>query len=741
MPKESDDFIIEEIDVNAEAEIGDQVTADSSKDGFVRKSTDVADKSVSTADKSIGEVFKSTNKKKGKEKVAETQIAVKVPFPNRLRNTKIEQQFGKFIEVVKNRQVTVPFTELITQVPSYAKFMKDILSRNRNFNEIETIAFTEECSALLQNKSPPKLKDPGSFSIPCTIGTHVIDKALFDLGASVSVIPYSVCEKLNMGNLKVTSVTLQMADRTVKRPLGVLEDVPVKIGKFFIPVDLIVLDMAEDTQIPIILGRPFLHTAGVVIDVKHGRLTLEVGGDKVTFNLATTLAKPMKEDTCYVVDIVDESLFDYWTRSFIRDPLEALIVLDYYAEDVQVDYETMNTAIKGREFTIEKGETVNAIMETSYAVEVKKPELKPLPSHLKYVFLDELEQYPVIVSAKLDDNQLYALLVVLKKNRKALGYSLDDLKGISPNICMHIIELKKDHKHCKQGQRKLNPKMQDVVMAEVMKLLDAGIIYTVGDSKWVCPVQVVPNKGGTKVVKNDKNELIPTRVVTGWRMCIDYRQLNAATKKDHFPLPFIDQMLKKALITAWIIQAPDWELPFKIMCDASDYAVGVVLGQRKDKALSAIYYASQTLDEVQVKYATTEKEMLAVVYALEKFRFYLLGSKVIVFIDHTTLKHLLVKKDTKPRLLRWILLIQEFDLEIRDKKGSKNVVADHLSRLQLQDEGDILPIDDSFSDDALMAIATGDNPWYADYANYIVGSLLPPDLSYQQRKRFLHDVK
>ncbi|XP_074265945.1 uncharacterized protein LOC141588400 [Silene latifolia] len=171
--------------------------------------------------------------------------------------------------------------------------MKDILTRKRSFNEVETIAFTEECSALLQSKSPPKLKDPGSFSIPCTIGTHVIDKGLCDLGASVSVMPYSVCEKLNKGHLIVTNLTLQMADRTVKRPLGVLEGAPVKIGKFFIPVDFIVLDMAEDTQIPIILGRPFLHTVGAIIDVKQGRLTLEVGDDKVTFNLASMLTKPM----------------------------------------------------------------------------------------------------------------------------------------------------------------------------------------------------------------------------------------------------------------------------------------------------------------------------------------------------------------------------------------------------------------------------------------------------------------
>ncbi|XP_074315885.1 uncharacterized protein LOC141652167 [Silene latifolia] len=137
-----------------------------------------------------------------------------------------------------------------------------------------------------------------------------------------------------MGHLKVTTVTLQMADRTVKRPLGVLEDVPIKIGKLFIPVDFIVLDMAEDTQILIILGRPFLHTAGAIIDVKQGRLTLEVGDDKVTFNLASTLPKPMIEDTCYVIDVVDESMFDYWTRSLLGVPLEAFIALIDFPEDV-----------------------------------------------------------------------------------------------------------------------------------------------------------------------------------------------------------------------------------------------------------------------------------------------------------------------------------------------------------------------------------------------------------------------
>ncbi|KAJ9546931.1 hypothetical protein OSB04_019474 [Centaurea solstitialis] len=205
---------------------------------------------------------------------------------------------------------------------------------------------------------------------------------------------------------------------------------------------------------------------------------------------------------------------------------------------------------------------------------------------------------------------------------------------------------------------------------------------------------------------------------------------------------FAFDRLKSELTSAPILTAPVWSLPFTLMCDASDTAVGAVLGQKKNNRMHVIYYASKTLDEAQVNYATTEKELLAVVFACEKFRSYLVGAKVIVYTDHSALKYLMAKKDAKPRLIRWILLLQEFDIEIRDKKGSENTVADHLSRLE--DDGrhptDETVINESFPDEQLFGVNASD-PWYADMVNFLVSSVIPHNFNSHQKKKFISDVK
>ncbi|GJR67898.1 reverse transcriptase domain-containing protein [Tanacetum coccineum] len=203
--------------------------------------------------------------------------------------------------------------------------------------------------------------------------------------------------------------------------------------------------------------------------------------------------------------------------------------------------------------------------------------------------------------------------------------------------------------------------------------------------------------------------------------------------------------LKRKLTEAPILIAPDWDLPFELMCDASDFAIGAVLGQRKNKHFQPIHYASKTMTEAQAHYTTTEKELLAVVYAFEKFRSYLVLSKSIVYTDHSAIKYLFAKKDAKPRLMRWILLLQEFDVIIRDKKGAENLAADHLSRLENphQDKLENKEITETFPLETLgsVALRADSTPWFADFANYHAGNFVVKGMSSQQKNKFFKDVK
>ncbi|RVW58956.1 Retrovirus-related Pol polyprotein from transposon opus [Vitis vinifera] len=196
--------------------------------------------------------------------------------------------------------------------------------------------------------------------------------------------------------------------------------------------------------------------------------------------------------------------------------------------------------------------------------------------------------------------------------------------------------------------------------------------------------------------------------------------------------------LKQFLTTAPIVRAPNWKLPFEVMCDASDLAMGAVLGQREDGKPYVIYYASKTLNEAQRNYTTIEKELLAVVFALDKFRAYLVGSSIVVFTDHSALKYLLTKQDAKARLIRWILLLQEFNLQIRDKKGIENVVADHLSRLVISHDSHGLPINDDFPEESLMSVEVA--PWYSHIANFLVTGEVPSEWSAQDKRHFFAKI-
>nr|GEY36066.1 reverse transcriptase domain-containing protein [Tanacetum cinerariifolium] len=306
-----------------------------------------------------------------------------------------------------------------------------------------------------------------------------------------------------------------------------------------------------------------------------------------------------------------------------------------------------------------------------------------------------------------------------------------------------------------QHQRRVNPKIHDVIKNEVLKLLDAGLIYPISDSPWVSLVNCVSKKGGFIVVENEENELILTCLVMGWRVCIDYQKLNKATRKDHFPLPFMDQMLERLVGNEYYCFLNGFSGTFQrcmmaifhdMIEKTIDFTIGAILGQRQEKHFRPIHYASKTMTEAESNYTTMEKEMLAVVYAFEKFRSYLIMNKSIVYTDHFTLKYLFAKKDSKARLLRWVLLLQELTFKVINTKGAENLAADHLSQLENPHQNVLEPkeINESFPLETLNMVSSHGNSstlWFADFPNYHAGNFIIKGMSSQQKNKFFKDVK
>nr|GEX10241.1 hypothetical protein [Tanacetum cinerariifolium] len=383
-------------------------------------------------------------------------------------------------------------------------------------------------------------------------------------------------------------------------------------------------------------------------------------------------------------------------------------------------------------------------------------ELKDLPPHLEYTFLEGDDKLPVIIVKDLSREEKTALITVLKSHKRAIAWKLFDIKGIDPEFYTYKIPMEEDFEPAVQHQRRVNPKIHDVVKQEVIKLLDAGLIYPIYDSPWVSPVHCVPRKGGFTFVENEENELILTRLVTGWRVYIDYRHAGFYRRfiKDFSKIarpmtrllekdtPFIFskecveafQTLKRKLTEAPILIAPDSDMPFELICDASNFAIGAVLGQHQDKHFRPIHYTSKTMTEAESNYTTTKKEMLAVVYAFEKFRSYLIMNKSIVYTDHFVLKYLFAKKDYKVRFLRWVLLLQGFTFKVIDTKGAENLATDHLSRLENSHQNVLDPkeINESFHLETLNLVSTRGNsstPWFADFINYHAGNFVVKGMS------------
>ncbi|GER28568.1 transposon Tf2-1 polyprotein [Striga asiatica] len=339
-----------------------------------------------------------------------------------------------------------------------------------------------EAASAMQHDLPKKEREPGGFIIQIALGNG---------------------KRLGLGELKPTCMCLQLADRSIRYPKGTVEDVLVKVGKLIIPVDFVVLNVGDvhenGKDHTILLERPFMATTNTLIDVKNMTLNMTVLRESVSISIRGAMSASS-------VNFVEECAF-----IDLADPFVDEMVLHVFEEVSILVFEDEEEHIVEL-FEVREGHSrAEATLE-----------LKELLKHLKYVFLDDAKQKPMIIFAELDREEEEKLIAMLRKNQKAIGWSLGDITGISPSTCMHRIILEEGAKPFWDSQCQLNPNMMEVVKKEVLKLFSEGLIYPVASSEWVSPIHVVLQKGGITVVKNDKKEL-----------------------KDHFPLPFINQILDR----------------------------------------------------------------------------------------------------------------------------------------------------------------------------------------------------
>ncbi|XP_070005314.1 uncharacterized protein [Nicotiana sylvestris] len=253
------------------------------------------------------------------------QRVIPVPFPHRLVKQKKEDQYKKFMEMLRQIQLNIPLMDALREMPGYAKMMKDLMSQKFDFQDLSTVTLTQTCSAIVTRPMAQKMSDLGSFTIPCTIGSYAFAKALCDLGASINLMPLVVYTKLGIGRARTTSMLLQLANRTVKKPTGIFDDVLVQVGKFVFPADFVIMDCQVDKEIPIILGRPFLATGRALIDCETGELKMRLNDEEVIFNVQQSMRRPSEYANCSLVEAVDVILQEDDVTLTVKDPLEACL--------------------------------------------------------------------------------------------------------------------------------------------------------------------------------------------------------------------------------------------------------------------------------------------------------------------------------------------------------------------------------------------------------------------------------
>nr|GEW09487.1 reverse transcriptase domain-containing protein [Tanacetum cinerariifolium] len=462
-----------------------------------------------------------------------------IPYRSRLNDQKLydkaNDQMERFFQIFQDLNFNISFADALILMPKFASTIKSLLTNKEKLFDLARTPLNEHCSAVLHKKLPEKLRDPDKFLIPCDFSGMDECLALADLDASINLMPLFVWKMLSLPKLSPTCMTLELMDRSISRLVGVAEDVSIKVGKFHFLADFVVIDFDADPRVPLILERSFLKTGHALIDVYKGELTLRVGNKAYSQEvLRFYVSGNPTPSTEPIVSTSSPTLTPFRDSDFLLEETDAFLATDdepisleiddfYYDSegDIFLHEEFLNDDPSSPPLPSQELKIVEPKNENSSIEEPPVVELKDLPPHLKYAFLEGDDKLPIIIAKDLKDEEQ-------KSSHK--GFKVIQASSRLPVV---------------QHQRRVNPKIHEVIKKEVLKLLDAGLIYPIWDSPWVSPMHCVPKKGGFTISENEENELTPTRLGTGWRVCIDYRKLNEATHKEHFPLPFMDQMLER----------------------------------------------------------------------------------------------------------------------------------------------------------------------------------------------------
>nr|GEY71725.1 reverse transcriptase domain-containing protein [Tanacetum cinerariifolium] len=503
-------------------------------------------------------------------------------------------------------------------------------------------------------------------------------------------------------------------------------------------------------------------TKRALIDVYARELTLRVNNEAVTFNLDQTLRYSANYNDMMAnrIDVIDMDCKEYSQEVLgLFDVIASGNPIPYYDPIVSTSSPAL-TPFGDSDFLLEEVDAFLTLEDDPTSPEV---ELKDLPPHLEYVFLEGDDKLPVIMAKDLSVEEKADLIKVLKSHKQVIAWKLSDIKGINPEFCTHKILMEDDFEQAVQHQRRVNLKIQERCMIAIFydmieKMMEVFMddFSVFGNSFRTCLSyleKMLKRCEDTNLCLNlEKSHfMVKEDIILGHKISkngieVDKAKVDVIAKLPH-PTTIKDtpfffskecveafQTLKKKLTEAPILIAPDWDLPFELMCDASDFAIGAILGQHHEKHFRPIHYASKTMTEAESHYITTNKEMLTVVYTFEKFRSYLILNKSIVYTDHSALKCLFAKKDSKAKLLRWILLLQEFKFKVIDTKGAENLATDHLSRLENPHQNVLDPkeINEAFPLETLNMVSFRGNsstPWFAEFANYHAGNFVVKGMS------------